>query len=62
MKKVEIIRTIKNLAKVNGYYARLYKAFADLYTNKPEAFALIMDKLEAENFQDATDLVLYFEC
>ena len=62
MKRAEIIATIKNLARANGFYARLYKAFADVYKNKPESFNLIMEKLEAENFQDATELVLYFEC
>ena len=62
MKRAEILRTIRNLANVNGYYAKLYRAFATLYKTKPEAFNLVMEKLEEQNFQDAIELTLYFEC
>jgi hypothetical protein len=62
MNREEILATILNLANVQGFYGRLYNAFMAVKENKPENYELIMEKLEAENFEDATDLVLYFEC
>ena len=62
MERKEILATIRNLATVDGFYGRIYKALATVYKTNPAEFALIMDKLEAQHFNDATELVLYFEC
>ena len=62
MDRNEILATIRNLANVQGFYGRLYRAFMEVRANKPENYELIMEQLEAENFADATELVLYFEC
>lgn len=62
MERKEIVATIKNLATVDGLYARIYKALVKVYKTDRKAFDLIMDKLEEQHFNDATELVLYFEC
>lgn len=62
MERNEILATIRNLANSQGFYGRLYRAFIDLKENNPENYELVMEKLEAENFGDAIDLVLFFEC
>lgn len=62
MNRDEILATIRNLANIQGFYGRLYNAFMTVKANKPENYELIMEKLEAQNFEDATELVLYFEC
>jgi hypothetical protein len=61
MERNEILVTIRNLANTQGFYVKLYRAFANLKKTNPRNFDLIMSKLEAQNFNDATDLVLYFE-
>ena len=62
MDRAEIIATIRNLANVQGFYGRVYRALLDLQENNPEGYELTMRVLEEQNFEDATDLVLYFEC
>ena len=62
MDRNEILATIRNLANSQGFYGRLYNAFMTVKETKPENYELIMEKLEAENFADAVELVLYFEC
>ena len=62
MKAREIIATIRNLARRDDFYANIYKKLFTLCKADLETFNLFMEKLEAENFADATDLVLYFEC
>lgn len=57
MKRDEILATIKMLASSQGFYGRLYEsimnaAFKDEY----------LDYLESQNFRDAVDMVLFFEC
>lgn len=62
MDREEILATIQTLATTQGFYGRLYGAFLTVRENKPENYELIMEQLEAQNFENATDLVLYFEC
>ena len=62
MKAREIIATIRNLARRDDFYANIYKKLFTLCKADLKTFNLFMEKLEAENFADATDLVLYFEC
>ena len=56
MKKLEILATIKMLAKSQGLYGRLYEQITTA-ENKDE----ILQELENQNFKDALDLVFFFE-
>jgi hypothetical protein len=62
MKREQIINTIKNLARSQGFYSRLYRAIEDAKENNPDAYEDFMTELEAQNFSDSVDLVLYLEC
>lgn len=53
MNREEILNAIKNLATSQGFYGRLLR---DIEEN-PE----ILDELEAQNFSDSVDMVLYIE-
>lgn len=57
MKKLEILATIKMLAKSQGFYGRVYEQIITA-ENKDE----ILTTLEKENFKDTLDLVFFFEC
>lgn len=57
MKKLEILATIKMLAKSQGFYGRLYEQITTA-ENKDE----ILQELEDQNFKDVLDLVFFFEC
>jgi len=62
MKRVQIISIIKDLARSQGFYGRLYRAIEDAKENNPDAYEDFMTELEAQNFSDSLDLVLYLEC
>lgn len=54
MKKAQILATIKSLAMSQGFYCRVLQEIEDDPT--------ILDKLEAQNFKDELDMILFFEC
>ena len=58
MKKDEIIEWIKKLAASQGYYGRLLQAISDMDNNDREA---LFEHLEAQNFADPVDLIMYIE-
>ena len=58
MKRDEILATIKDLAQSQGMYGRL---LSDLENMPQEMYNTIMADLEAQNFKDSVDLVLYIE-
>lgn len=47
------------LAQSQGFYSRLYR---DLNELPEEEFNNVMTELEAQNFTDVVDMVLFFEC
>lgn len=53
---------IYTLAKSQGFYGRLYDAICEVEEQGGEAFEELKEKLEAQNFKDVVDMVLYFEC
>ena len=59
MNREQIMQTIRMLARSQGFYGRLYRNLQEL---EPEDFSAAMEELEAQNFNDTLDLVLYFEC
>ena len=50
---------IKSLASSQGLYDRLYR---DLMKLDEDDYNEVMTELESQNFQNAVDLVMYFEC
>lgn len=61
MKRIDIINTIRQLARSQGYYCRLYDQLMYIAKNDPIAFNEYMAELEGKNFKGALDVVLYFE-
>ena len=57
MNREQILSAIKDLAKTQGFYGRLYE-FLTSGTDKAKAALSI---LEVQHFGDAVDLVLYIE-
>ena len=62
MKYERIKYEIYTLAKSQGFYGRLYDAIREVEEQGGEAFEELKEKLEAQNFKDVVDMVLYFEC
>lgn len=62
MDRNEILATIHNLAKSQGFYGRVLNAILELREVNPNKYDEYMESLEAQKFGDAIDLVLYFEC
>ena len=62
MKREQIMQAIKELAKGQGFYQRIYNALFRLRMEQPRKYESVMTKLEEQNFKDTVDLVLYFEC
>ena len=57
----EIMAAIRSLAQSQGYYGRLYNSLREMQTNDPDKWEGVKNKLEAQNFKDTLDMVLYFE-
>ena len=58
MKRDEILETIRSLAQSQGSYGRL---LSDLENMPKELYNTVMADLEAQNFKDAVDLIMYIE-
>ena len=52
---------IRDLAKSQGFYGRLYYSFMELEQNSPEEFAYFKADIEGQNFIDVIDIINYFE-
>ena len=59
MDRIEIMATIRNLSFSQGFYGRILERLSEL---DAETFDAVMTELEGKHFQDAVDLVLFFEC
>lgn len=53
MNKQEILNTVKNLARTQGFYSSLYERLI----NNPE----YLEELSKLNIKDEVDLILYLE-
>ena len=62
MKIEEIKSTIKSLASSQGFYGRLLASMETMEKMFPKDYEEVVKELESQNFQDAVDLVMYFEC
>lgn len=61
MNREQIMEVIRELARSQGFYGRLYQDFCYLQENEPETLERIFEELEAQKFVDTLDVVLYFE-
>ena len=61
MKFDEILEVIKGLANSQGFYGRLLRSIQEIEEESPEDFDNLVKELEAQNFQEPLDIVLYFE-
>lgn len=61
MNREEIMAVIRSLASSQGSYGRLLRRIEELKENDPDKYETVMAELEAQNFKDAVDLILYIE-
>lgn len=57
----EIMSAIRSLAGSQGFYGRLYNELLEMQTNDPDRWEEVKNTLEAQNFNDTLDMVMYFE-
>jgi len=57
----QILAAIRSLAQSQGYYGRLYNELQKMQTNDPDQWEEVKNMLEAQNFKDSLDMVMYFE-
>ena len=62
MKMKEIKETIKLLASSQGFYGRLLASIETMEEMFPQDYKKLAEELESQNFQNAVDLIMYFEC
>lgn len=58
MKEKEILETFRQLARSQGHYGRLLGAIENM---EEDDYRELFDILEAQNFKDPVDLILYVE-
>ena len=61
MDRYDILNTIAELAQSQGFYGRLLRDFMELRDEDPDTYENVMTQLEAQNFGDPVDMVLFFE-
>lgn len=57
----QIMAAIRSLAESQGFYGRLYNELREMQTNDPDQWEEVKNTLEAQNFNDTLDMVMYFE-
>ena len=58
MKREEILEVFRSLSQSQGFYGRLLD---DLYSVSEDVKETFLSHLEAQNFKDPLDLILYIE-
>ena len=61
MNAVQVLEVIQTLAKSQGFYARMFRALMELKEENPNAFSAWCSSVEARNFKDSVDVVMFFE-
>lgn len=59
MNREEILNTLEVLSRTQGMYGRLLHQIGSL---SPVEREHVMEELEAQDFQDAVDMIMFFEC
>ena len=62
MKMEDILNVIRKLASSQGFYGRLLASMETMEEMFPKDYEEVVKELESQNFQNAVDLVMYFEC
>ena len=58
---IQVIEVIQQLAHSQGFYQRMYERIMYLQAREPESFETFKKEVEAQNFKDPVDVVMYFE-
>ena len=58
---IQVIDVIRNLSHSQGFYSRLYTDILEMQRHDKEAFERFKTVMEAQEFKDDVDVVLYFE-
>lgn len=61
MKMNLILEAIRTLSHSQGFYGRLYRSIMELKKHDADAYDEFVEQLEAQEFEDVLDVVLYFE-
>ena len=61
MGRKQILDTIKDLARSQGLYGRIYQAIQELKAADKDQYEQFMNHLVNQHFSDPVDLVLFFE-
>lgn len=65
MRMNEIMNFIIEMSHSQGFYGRLYRDIMDLKNSEDEndnaSYNELVEELEAQNFTDTLDIVMYFE-
>lgn len=61
MNAVQVIEVIKDLAKSQGFYSRMWQSIQENILTDEEKYENFQQFCEQQNFKDAVDLVLFFE-
>lgn len=61
MNAVQVIEVIKDLAKSQGFYSRLWQSIQENILTDEDEYENFQQFCEQQNFKDAVDLVLFFE-
>ena len=61
MNALQVIEVIKDLAKSQGFYSRMYQNIMENIVPYEDKYESFQQFCEQQNFRDAVDLVLYFE-
>lgn len=61
MKIEQIMQTILELSYSQGFYGRLYRDLMDIKNTDEIAWSSVVETLEAQNFNEPLDLILYLE-
>ena len=61
MNAVQVIEVIKDLAKSQGFYSRMWQSIQENILTDEEEYENFQQFCEQQNFKDAVDLVLFLE-
>lgn len=61
MKMEEILAIMKSLARSQGFYGRLLNAIEEIKQQDADRYNELVKTLEAQNFNDPVDVVMYIE-
>lgn len=61
MNVLQVIDVIRDLSHSQGFYSRMYQRILELKRTDPECFENFKNEVEAQNFKDPIDVVMFFE-